>query len=96
MAEELSRKRRQRGGHMSTVTRIISSVIEILRAGGISRFSENAVKLRQQRATLEETPVLLQKLDADILAHVPEDEIEGEIRPVGFVRGKCEARHRKY
>ena len=54
MAEELSRERRQRGGHRSTVTRIISSVIEILGAGEISRFSENAVKLRQQRATLEE------------------------------------------
>ena len=79
MAEELSRKRRQRGGHQSTVTRIISSVIEILEAGVISRFSENAVKLRQQRVTLEEKLVLLQELNADILADVPKDEIEGEI-----------------
>ena len=43
-------------------------------AGEISRFSENAVKLRQQRATLEELDA-----QADILARVPEDEIEGEI-----------------
>ena len=33
MAEELSRKRRQRGGHRSSATRIISSAIEVLATG---------------------------------------------------------------
>ena len=53
MAEELSRNRKQHDGHRSTATRIISSVIEILRAGDISRVREYAVKLRQQRVTLD-------------------------------------------
>lgn len=79
MADELSRKRRQRGGHRSTTTRIISSVIENLGAGEISRFNEHAVKLRQQRASIEEKLVILVELDVDILAHMAEDEIEGEI-----------------
>ena len=79
MAEELSRNRKQRDGHRSTATRIISSVIEILGAGDISRVREHAVKLRQQRATLEEKLVLLQEFDAQILAHVAEEEIEREI-----------------
>ena len=80
MAEEPSRKQKQHDGYQSTVTRIILSVIEVLRADNISHVSEHAVKLRQQRASLEENWYFFRTLMLRFLAHVAEDKIEGEIK----------------
>ena len=85
MAEELSRKRRQRGGHRSSATRIISSAIEVLAAGDVSQFAKHAVKLNQQRASLQQKQITLRQLDAEILALVGEDKIESEIERVDLV-----------
>ena len=49
MAEELTRKRRQRAGHRSSAKRIISSVIDVLGGGDISQVREREIKLKQQR-----------------------------------------------
>ena len=85
MAEELSRKRRQRGGHRSSTTRIISSAIEVLATGDVSQFAQHAVKLNQQRASLQQKQITLRQLDAEILALVGEDEIEAEIEGADLV-----------
>ena len=85
MAEELSRKRRQRGGHRSSTTRIISSAIEVLATGDVSQFAQHAVKLNQQRASLQQKQITLRQLDAEILALVGEDEIEAEIERADLV-----------
>ena len=85
MAEELSRKRRQRGGHRSSATRIISSAIEVLATGDVSQFAKHAVKLNQQRASLRQKQITLRQLDAEILALVGEDEIESEIERADLV-----------
>lgn len=85
MAEELSRKRRQRGGHRSSATRIISSAIEVLVTGDVTQFAKHAVKLNQQRASLQQKQITLRQLDAEILALVGEDEIEAEIERADLV-----------
>ena len=83
MAEELSRKRRMRGGHRSSATRIILSAIEVLVTGDVSQIAKHAVKLNQQRANLQQ--ITRRQLDAEILALVGEDEIEAEIERVDLV-----------
>ena len=85
MAEELSRKRRQRGGHRSSATRIISSAIEVLATGDVSQFAKHAVKLNQERASLQQKQTTLRQLDAEILVLVGEDEIEAEIERADLV-----------
>ena len=84
MADELSRKRRTRGGHRSTATRIITAAIGIL-AGDVSQIPQHAVKLNQQRATLLEKRTIIRQFDAEILAIVPEEEIEAEIERADLV-----------
>ena len=53
MAEELTRKRRQRAGHRSSAKRIISSVIDVLGGGDLSQEREHEIKLKQQRDSLQ-------------------------------------------
>ena len=75
MAEELYRKKRQRGGHRFSATCIISCAIEVLVAGEVSQIAKHAVKINQQRASLQQRQITLRQLNAEILALVGEDEI---------------------
>ena len=86
MAEELSRKRRQRGGHRSSATRIILSAIEVLATGDVLQFAKHTVKLNQQRASLQQKQITLRQLDVQILPIVGEDEIKSEIERVDLVK----------
>lgn len=86
MAEELSRKWRQRGGHRSPATRIILSVIKVLITGDISQFAEHTVKLNQQRASLHHKQITVQQLDTEILALKGEDEIKAEVERADVVK----------
>jgi len=85
MAEELSRKRRTCGGNRSTATRIITSAIEVLASGDLSEIANHAVKLNQQKASLQEKRTILRQLDMEILALVDEEEIEAEIERADLV-----------
>ena len=86
MAEELTRKRRVRGGHRASATRTISSVIKILSARDVARINEHAVKLTQQSASLEGKLSSLEELDAEVLAIVPEDKIEDKIERADLLK----------
>ena len=86
MAEELARKRRQRAGHRSSAKRIISSVIDVLGGGDISRVREHEIKLKQQRDSLQQKLNTLRQLDAEILDLVAEEEIEGEIKRADLLK----------
>lgn len=79
MAEELARKRRQRAWHRSRAKRIISSVIDVLGGGDIAQVREHEIKLKQQKESLQQKLITLRQLDAEILALVAGEEIEGEI-----------------
>ena len=63
-------------GSEDSVEVIISSAIEVLVTGDVSQFAKHAVKLNQQRASLQQKQITLRQLDAEILALVGEDEIE--------------------
>ena len=85
MAEELSRKRMTRGGHRSTATRIITSAIKVLATGDLSEIAKHAVKLNQQKESLQEKRTILRQLDMEILTLVDEAEIEAEIERADLV-----------
>ena len=85
MAEELSRKRRTRGGHRSTATHIITSAIKVLATGDLSEIAKHAVKLNHQKASLQEKRTILRQLDMEILTLVDEAEIEAEIEQADLV-----------
>ena len=73
MADELARK------HRSSAKRFISSVIGVLGGGDISQVREHEIKLKQQTDSLQWKLNTPRQLDAEILALVAEEEIEGEI-----------------
>ena len=62
VAEELTRKRRQRAGSRSSAKRIISSVIDVLGGGDISEVREHEIKLKQQRAAYSRNSILFDNL----------------------------------
>ena len=74
-AQELTKNKRIRAGHKSSVTRIIAQVKETLEAD-----DWNAAKLKQHLQLLQGKQNILNKLDAEILEGLEtEDEITGEI-----------------
>lgn len=74
-AQELTKKKRIRAGHKSSVTRIIAQVKETLEED-----DWNAAKLKQHLQLLQGKQDILNKLDAEILEGLEtEDEITGEI-----------------
>ena len=77
MAETLSRKKKVRGGHRSTATRIISQAYEVIESA--TRTESDLITLTQCKRTLEEKLEIIKRADAEILDLVQEDEVETEI-----------------
>ena len=78
--EGLTRKKRVRGGHRASATRVISQADEAIRSGlepGVSGF--NMAALKQYKLTLQEKLEILTRLDEEILQAVEEEEVEEEI-----------------
>ena len=78
--EGLTRKKRVRGGHRASATRVISQADEAIRSGpepGASGF--NMAALKQYKLTLQEKLEILTRLDEEILEAVEEGEVEEEI-----------------
>ena len=78
--EGLTRKKRVRGGHRASATRVISQADEAIRSGlepGASGF--NMAALKQYKLTLQEKLEILTRLDEEILEAVEEEEVEEEI-----------------
>ena len=88
MAEEgtLSRKRKVRAAHRASVTKMIAQAQELLQA-------EDGVeprRLKQKREALAAKAGLLDKLDAEILEVVDENELEEEIDGADTVRERID------
>ena len=66
--------------------RIILSAIRVLTIGDLSEIAKHAVKLNQQKASLQEKWTTLRQLDTEILALVDEEEIESEIERADIVK----------
>lgn len=69
MAEELARKKKVRGGHKASATRMVTRVEELLKAKG----TLDPSKLNQLDMSLRE------KLDAEVLGLTTEDELDDKI-----------------
>ena len=85
MAEGLSRKRRTRGGHRSTATRIIRCAIKVLAIGDLSEITKHMVKLNRQKASLQGKRTIIRQLDTEILALEDKEEIVTEIQQADLV-----------
>ena len=86
-AEALSRKKKMRGAHRSSVTRMITQVEELLRA---EPEELNVSQLKQKRQALVGKTELLTKLDEEILTTIEEDGLEDEVEQADLVRERIE------
>ena len=80
-AAELKTKKASRKGHRSSATKMINQVDPAIAA-------VNAPKLKQLRAQLTTKSKLLSGLDAEIIAHIADDEIEAEVEQTDQVQEK--------
>ena len=79
MADSLGRKRKVRGGHRSTVTRLLNKLPSVLE-------SENVSRLKQIMGSLREKMDLLAKFDDEIVEIVSCDDLEKEIEQADLIR----------
>ena len=86
-AEAFSRKKKMRGAHRSSVTRMITQVEELLRA---EPGELNVSQLKQKRQALMGKTELLAKLDEEIQAAIEEDSLEDEVKQADLVRERIE------
>ena len=84
--ENLARKKKVRAAHRASVTRMIGQANELLSAKG----RLESAKLKQKREALAAKAELLNKLDADIMEAVGEDDLEEEIEVADTVRERIE------
>lgn len=79
MADSLRRKRRVRGGHRGTVTRLPSKLPSVLESTDVSR-------LKQMMGSLKEKMDLLAKMDDEIVEIVSCDKLVREIEQADLIR----------
>ena len=73
--ESLTRKRKIRGGHRASCTRVVREIRALL-----TSTDQNGTKMKQQKRFLEEKLTLLRGLDGEILELLrTEEELEAEI-----------------
>lgn len=75
MPEELARKKRVRGGHKASATRMISRVEEMLASGE----DLDRPLLNQLGMSLKEKQEEIKVLDSEILSLIGDDRLEDEI-----------------
>ena len=85
-AEQLSRKKKVRAAHRASVTRMMTQAQELLSSGEES----SAAKLRQKKQALRLKGELLRKLDDEIVAVIPEDELGEEIEQADIIQERIE------
>ena len=77
MTEGLSRKKKVRGGHRSSTTRIISQIYETTES--TDEVEVVVTKLRQCKLALQEKLEIIKQLDDEILQLVDDEEVESAI-----------------
>ena len=80
MAEALAKKKKIRGGHRASATRMVNAVGEMITAFEATPTSELDIKrLLQLKLSLEEKLSTIKQLDGEILDLVEDEAVEGEI-----------------
>ena len=70
--DDLSRKKRVRGGHGASATKLVTKIVEAIANASTESPDKDVVWLRQSRATLRDKVKTTKELDTqivDILAH---------------------------
>lgn len=83
MAEGLARKKRIRGGHRASATRVMTQATGAMAAPDADPGMAELMKLK---LTLEEKFATLTRLDEEILDLVEEDEVDGEIEQADVLK----------
>ena len=85
--KEISRKRKVRGAHRSSVTRILSNISELL-PGSTEKLE--LTNLRQKKSALSEKSQILKRLDEELLIIIPDDELEGEVEQADLIQERIQ------
>ena len=89
MAEALAKKKRIRGGHRASATRMVQTVGEMITAFEAEPTSElNVKRLLQLKLSLEEKLSTLKQLDGEILNLVENEAVEEEIEQADAFKEK--------
>ena len=89
MAEALAKKKRVRGRHRSSATRLIQQVNEVVTAGDTAE--PNVARLRQLKLSLEEKLRTLTRMDEEIVDLVDDDAIQEEIEQADIFKERIYA-----
>ena len=81
MEEALRKKKRVRGAHRSSVTRLIGQVDEAIDSKDVRR-------MRQLKQSLTDKSNVLAKLDDELIELVGEEELETEVEQADLIREK--------
>ena len=91
MAEELSRKKKVRGGHKASASRMMSKVDELMVADGVPDIS----KVNQLGMSLKEKLQEIKVFKGEILALVKDDELDDEIAQADLFKERHTYPHRE-
>lgn len=92
MAEALAKKKRVRGGHRSSATRLIQQVNEAVAAGeGEAAAETDVARLRQLKLSLEEKLRTLTRMDEEIVDLVEDEAIPDEIEQADIFKERIYA-----
>ena len=86
MSEGISRKRKVRGGHRGSATRMLSEVYETIESSA----DKNSIvtKLEECKISLEEKLRVIKRQDEEILELVDDEELEHEIEEADTFSGR--------
>ena len=85
---ELARKKKIRGGHRASATRMVTQVLDAIEHP--DNPESTLTKLKQCKAALEEKLDTVKQLDADILDEVDETDVENEIDQADVFKEKVQ------
>ena len=84
--ENLSRKKKVRAAHRASATRMLAQATELMSTDG----GLQPAKLKQKREALAAKAELLNKLDAEVVEAIDEDDLEEEIEAADTIRDRIE------
>lgn len=86
MSAEISRKKKMRGAHRASATRLEKTVSELLVSFDANKVEEFVPKLNQLKTSMQGKLEILKVLDEEILNLIDEDSIDEEIHQCDICR----------
>jgi hypothetical protein len=86
MSTEISRKKKLRGAHRASATRLLKTVSELLVSLDPNKLDESMPRLNQLKTSMQEKLAILKGLDEEILTQIDEANIDEEIQQCDICR----------